>query len=243
MTWKNRIASCAAILLLIGIVIAFVDLCCFCESFYEKEYGKLKTADEIGISEQDLWAASEALLDYLRDERDDLLISAKIHGEWREVFNEREKLHMADVKQLYRMSRASGYTCLALGALTLGLLLFRTKKSHRAGILKGYLNGNLIFLAIIAALGIFAAVDFDTFWTGFHRILFTNDLWLLNPQTDILIMMFPEQFFFDLVMRIAGAAALTMGILMLGAYLWKRKLDGQAEDETGKNAGKTGYAA
>jgi len=45
-------------------------------------------------------------------------------------------------------------------------------------------------------------VDFTSFWVSFHHLFFTNDLWLLNPETDVLIMMVPQQFFSDLVARI-----------------------------------------
>ena len=37
----------------------------------------------------------------------------------------------------------------------------------------------------------------------FHLISFTNDLWILDPRRDYLIMMFPQGFFFDSTMFIA----------------------------------------
>ena len=54
-----------------------------------------------------------------------------------------------------------------------------------------------------AFLGIWAYVDFNAFWTMFHEILFTNDLWLLDPRVSIMINMFPEEFWFGMVIRIA----------------------------------------
>lgn len=44
--------------------------------------------------------------------------------------------------------------------------------------------------------------DFNGFWTTFHQLFFTNDLWLLNPATDLMINLFPEAFFSHLVIRI-----------------------------------------
>ena len=72
----------------------------------------------------------------------------------------------------------------------------------------GYIHANWGFLLLFGLLALFAALDFNTFWTNFHRVFFTNDLWLLDPRTDILIQMVPGQFFFDLVMRIAFALSL-----------------------------------
>ena len=36
----------------------------------------------------------------------------------------------------------------------------------------------------------------------FHEISFNNNLWLLNPETDNLIKLFPLEFFYDFVLKI-----------------------------------------
>lgn len=238
---ESGFAAAAAMLLLIGIAVFWIDIFCFSFSFYQKEYEKLGTAKSIGMTEQSLTMATQALLDYLRDNRDDLSVTAEIQGEVREVFNAREKQHMVDVKQLYLTARAVGYGCLALGAGCLLLLFWKAGKSKygKEEILQGYLKGNGIFFAILAVIGLFAAIDFDTFWTLFHKVLFTNDLWLLNPRTDILIMIVPEEFFFDLVMRIAEAAVSSIGLLLLGAWFWKKKLEKETDGKGYAEAGET----
>ena len=45
---------------------------------------------------------TNTLLDYIKDERDDLHVTATIMGQEREVFNQREIDHMKDVKALYQ---------------------------------------------------------------------------------------------------------------------------------------------
>ena len=35
-----------------------------------------------------------------------------------------------------------------------------------------------------------------------HKLLFTNDLWLLNPQTDLLIALMPEGMFMHLALQV-----------------------------------------
>ena len=42
-------------------------------------------------------------------------------------------------------------------------------------------------------------LGFDTLFTEFHLISFSNDFWLLDPNIDVLIMMFPDGFWFDVV--------------------------------------------
>ena len=56
---------------------------------------------------------------------------------------------------------------------------------------------------MLACIGAYVAVDFSSFWTKFHHIFFTNDLWLLDYDTDRMIRICPEQLFFDIVVRFA----------------------------------------
>ena len=145
---KSGFSATAAILLLIGIAVFWIDIFCFSFSFYQKEYEKLGNSKIHWYDKQSLTMATQALLDYLRDNRDDLSVTAEIQGEVREVFNAREKQHMVDVKQLYLTARAVGYGCLALGAGCLLLLFWKAgkRKYGKEEILQGYLKGNGIFL-------------------------------------------------------------------------------------------------
>ncbi|MEY8381871.1 TIGR01906 family membrane protein [Christensenellaceae bacterium 44-20] len=213
-------AVCGAFVVL-GVILNCVNFFCFQKSFYQREYQKLDTAEQIGMSGADLQAATDALLDYLRGRREDLHVQATIGGQQREVFNQREILHMVDVRMLYLWAMRIGNGLLILAAAF--YLWAWIGGRDKAAVLGGYLQGNYILLGLIAALGIYAALDFNSFWTGFHKIFFTNDLWLLDPRTDLLIQMVPEQFFFDLVMRIVVSAAVIIAVLMVAAHLAKRR--------------------
>ena len=75
-------------------------------------------------------------------------------------------------------------------------------------------------LSLIAAgLALWAAVNFDGLFVTFHRAAFRNELWLLNPRTDLLIRLMPQEMFVDLGLK--GLAAFTAGMGLYGAILWK----------------------
>ena len=59
------------------------------------------------MSMEDLDRATVMLLDYLNDRRDDLDMQAEEFGVMAETFDEREKTHMIDVKNLYRFAAKS----------------------------------------------------------------------------------------------------------------------------------------
>jgi D-alanyl-D-alanine carboxypeptidase len=64
-------------------------------------------------------------------------------------------------------------------------------------------------------VGLGAAIvstDFDHYWRIFHTIFFTNDLWLLDPSTDMLINIVPLEFFIALVER---CALLFIGFILI----------------------------
>ncbi len=210
------------VLFLFGLLIAVIDLTCFDKAFYAREYAKLDTAASMGMRKADLDTAMDALLQYLLGERDDLLVYAKVDGKVRAVFNEREIQHMQDVRALYRGGTALGYGMLAVGTVFFAWAL--GKRERQKKVLSGYIRGNLVFLVILGAVALFATIDFDTFWTMFHQMVFTNDLWLLDPGTDLLIRMVPQQFFFDLVLRIALFSLGIVGLLLAGAAVWKKRL-------------------
>ena len=59
----------------------------------------------------------------------------------------------------------------------------------------------------------------------FHELFFNNDLWILDPRTELLIRMLPEGFFFDMVVRIGWIFSVLLIILLYisGVILWKQK--------------------
>lgn len=188
-------------MLITALLVLSIEMFAVNQDFFESEYDQLGTADHIGISRQDLSQVTRNLLAYTTGSRDSLDMQAKINGEYREVFGQREKTHMVDVKALYLAAR-NVRAWFFVGAAVLIVLAFAI--SGRKALLwlcRSFLCVSGVFVVVVAAIGIYAASDFTAFWTSFHHVFFTNDLWLLNP-TDVLIMMVPEQFFSDLVTKI-----------------------------------------
>lgn len=206
--------------ILVSLGLFAVDVCSFRRSFYEKEYSKLNTAADMGMTHADLMDATDILLDYLKDRRDDLNLQTTVNGQTVEMFDGREKAHMVDVKALYRNAMRAAWIAAGLSVLLILILAIGAKK-HRRTALKWVLAGFGLFMLVLGAAAIYAAVDFNSFWTNFHRLFFDNDLWLLY-EDERLIQMVPEQFFSDLVARIVAAFAISAAVLM-GANLLMQK--------------------
>ena len=224
----------ASLLLIVGLLILSIEMFAFNRSFFEEEYEKLNTAESIGMSAEDLSMVTDVLLDYTAGNRETLDIQVQIGGEAQEVFGQREKDHMVDVQALYLNARTVR-TVSFIGAVVLiaAAFLFRGKKALQL-LCRSFLSVSGVFALVVIGLGIYAAVDFASFWTSFHHLFFTNDLWLLDPRTDVLIMMVPEPFFSSLVARIIirfVSIFITLNIAAaVGAWLIKRKHKMQAKE-------------
>ena len=189
-------------LLIVAVFLTLVDVCCFDRSFYVKEYKKNSTAEVIGISDEQLMMVTEHLLGYLEDTEEVLKIDAEIGGVVRNVFDERDTMHMVDVKVLYQNAMLVRNVTLILALVIFGYNLLHMKKDVVASLAVSFYKALGAFMMICAAVLIGAAVDFDAMWRFFHTIFFSNDLWLLDPNVSVLINMVPLQFFFDLVTKI-----------------------------------------
>lgn len=214
----------SALIFIMIILLTSIQLNAFNLDFFRSEYKQLETAKVIGMSDQDLMVTTQELLDYIKGERSDLKIQANIKGEERQVFNQREIDHMVDVQKLF----VNGFWLRSIGIviliLLLGILFYLTGPKFPKYWAGGYLVGAAIFIVLLGAIGIAISRDFLWFWDNFHYLIFTNDLWILNPETDVLIQMVPEKFFFDLVIRIiASFAAVIMILAVLSGMLLRAR--------------------
>ena len=207
----RMLAAVAGFCLIFGLLCTVICVGASSRNFYYKEYEKLGVHNDIGISMEELKEATDVLLDYTEGKREDMVVYADIKGVNEPVFNERETAHMYDVRNLFINVRAVGIAAIILGAV--GLVLIAVFARDKKDFFKGYLYGNIAFFAIVAFIVAYAATDFTAFWTSFHHVFFTNDLWLLDPATDNLILMVPEQFFFDLVFMIVGVFVAISAVL------------------------------
>ncbi len=81
-------------------------------------------------------------------------------------------------------------------------------------------------MALILAVGLISLGGFDALFLKFHQISFRNDLWQLNPNTDYLLMMFPQGFWFDSTALVAAITIIgsVVTVAVSGGYLlWRRR--------------------
>lgn len=199
-------AFCVVLIVLITSVEAVVY---FNPGYFEKEYTKYGVLERVHMEMDDLLHVTDEMMDYLKGEREDLVVETIVDGEEREFFNEKEKRHMVDVQQLFLGAMRLRMEAAVIAAVFIGILCL---KKQGVVMLRMMQWGIGLFLGGMAGLALLISTDFTKYFTYFHLIFFDNDDWILNPRTDLLINIVPEGFFRDTAYAIAF---LFLGVCLL----------------------------
>ena len=164
------------------------------KNYYYKYSEKNNIAEYAGVDSDKLKKMYSNLIDYIY-KGDQNLINTD--------FNKREVSHMVDVNKLYNINIMVTYVATISLIAYIVYLSFAYKKKR--SIYRELKFIRKIFLTILFAmiiLSIIISIDFDSAFIKFHHLFFNNDLWLLDPRTDIMIRMLPQDFFMNMAIRI-----------------------------------------
>ena len=203
-------------------------------SLYYREQMRAGVLETAGVSEEELLQLDERLALCLvgtENWNDDWgwngagkPLRVTVDGVEQDAFNAREIQHMEDCQRLFDLLRTLRLSLAIAAALLvmLSLILEWKEKPARAGSVAPVWIASLILIVPLAIFGVWAAIDFNSAFSFFHRLLFTNDLWLLNPATDLLIRICPSSMFANMGLRIAlRSAVILLGVpLLLTILKW-----------------------
>lgn len=171
--------------------------------FYEREYKKYQVADSLNMTMDNIMDVTDQMMAYLIGNKAELSVITDVDGETQDFFNEQDRFHMGEVKDLF----LGGLKIrnIMLVAVLLILILLAARKADLIKLLpRAYFVTLGITGVITVVLGGLFASDFDKYFRIFHEIFFDNDQWMFDPATDYMIRMLPEGFFYDFVFRIGG---------------------------------------
>jgi len=190
---------------------------------YRNGFEKYNVSGATGLDKAELEQVASGLIGYFNSGDEYISLTVVKDGEPSELFNQREVVHLKDVKALVQMNhRLLVGTAVYVGAYA-GISLLWRGKQYRRRLAWSVFIGSSITLGIIVALGAGSMLlDFDELFTRFHLVAFTNDLWMLDPATDYLIMLFPEGFWYDSAVLLGQITAATAGTLcVISRLYWK----------------------
>lgn len=191
---------CTSLSLIFVLLVSSVELALYSnKNYFEREYVKYQVAETVDMNISDLLVVTDEMMKYLRDKREDLNIYTTVSGQVREFFNEREKAHMKDVKDLFVKAE---FLRTVLGIFVfVSFIIFLLRKQKNI-LFRSFVWTSGVFLSVSVTVGIIVSTNFYKYFTIFHELFFDNDLWILDPRTDLLINIVPEPFFMDTALRI-----------------------------------------
>ncbi len=140
-------------------------------------------------------------------------------------FTPEEQSHLQDVKSLISTMNALYYGSVVIFILLLIGFYIRYKKDmiHFIRLLsRMVLIGSIAALILIIAIFLLAVFYFNPTFILFHLLFFPQGNWIF-ANTSLLITLFPEQFFFDITLRIfVYALAQAAVFLIIGWWLSKQ---------------------
>ena len=187
---------------------------------YRNEYEKYDVLSDLDMSMDDVMYVTHEMMDYLRGEGDTLSVITTVEGREQDFFNEQDRFHMGEVRDLF-----IGGLNIRIGACVAAVLciifLIITRADMRKIIPRSYWIALGVTGAAVLLIGIAAVVDFNAVFVQFHHIFFDNDLWIFDPAEDYMIRMLPEGLFYDMVIRIGAIFVVSLVVLLVLSFIPK----------------------
>jgi len=168
----------------------------------------------------------DMITSYLKGGNDAFQHLYTVNGTEYAAFNQKEQQHMADVQGLFRLCRTVMFCSLGVTVFLFFVLAYKKSTAFRH--IQATLLIEIILILIIVTQTIMMK-SFDNLFFRFHEVAFTNDLWLLDPSTDLLIRLMPIEFFISYAAIIGGLWLAGMIGLLIFSTIRINKLQDKGE--------------
>lgn len=150
---------------------------------YTFSISKFNIAENTKLSINDMKENYSYVIDYLLYNRDDEFDLPSLD------YSKDGAFHFQEVRHLFKLAKST-ILILTIVLIILGVVYNKIYKDYKY--IK-YISFISIIIPII--ISIVVSINFNFFFTVFHKIFFNNDKWLFNPNTDPIITILPEEFF------------------------------------------------
>ena len=191
---------CFSILIITGIIKFTVGF----KELYYYDIDKLNIPILSNLSEEEIILNYDYLIDYNLGKDDKNFEMPTIKS------SPQGKIHFEEVRDIFQNINKLFDLCLVISII--GVFINLKYKNTK------FLNitsKSLISIPIILALPI--VINFEGSFVIFHKLMFSNDYWIFDPNLDPVIDMLPQQFFFHAGVMILSLI-LVSSILMYVVY-------------------------
>ncbi len=187
------------------------------KNFLLKLFFKFNVKENLpfNISDNDLSKISYELMNYLRGHSLYLDTKIFINDSLKELYSITAKIHMADVRNIFITNIHFAVYSFIISSL---IIIIYSYKNRLNEIFYAYIKTIIGILFILLSIIAFALIDFSSFFMLFHKIIFTNEYYLFDPNIDYIILMLPEELFANVGLKVS--ILFIFIILLFTAFLY-----------------------
>lgn len=177
--WFNVVMTIVGILFILSFAVTVV---LYFRPLYYQDIERLSIESRSGYSEAEIRENYDVLIDY-----------NTIFGPERLEFptlpmSETAEIHFEEVKHILLFFQYG--LLITLPLLIIGIIISR--KWNQFGWMR---CADMALAALVVLVVGYMAIDWDGFFVFFHKLMFRNDYWFFDYETDPIILMLPDTFF------------------------------------------------
>jgi integral membrane protein (TIGR01906 family) len=180
---------------------------------YEYGVNTYDISNATGIDRSELIKVYQQLIDFYNSRVASPQVEVDRNGETFNIFSEKELIHLNDVKGLMMLDYVVQWITIVV-IIVSALVIVLIEKEKWRELAKSMFRGSIATIVLMVFLGLWSFIGFENLFILFHLISFSNELWILDPSRDYLIMLFPGGFFYDVALY--GFAAIIMESIIIG---------------------------
>ena len=194
--------------------------------WYRRAYERYDVLSDLDMTMDDLMFVTEEMMEYLINNREELVVYTTIGGEYKDFFGAQERFHMWEVQLLFLGGLELRLMAIIVFLLCL-IILLATKANLKKLLPPSFWIALGITVVTSIALALIFYFNFSRAFVIFHEIFFDNDYWIFDPRQSYMIRMLPERLFYDMIMRVLAFFGISilvlLGMSILLHHVWKRK--------------------
>lgn len=202
----NLLSLTAIISLILLIYSGSILYAAFDETFYHKEFEKLGVYS--ALKGYDIISINQNVLDFLAGGKEELTV---------EFFNSREINHLRDVRAIFSIIISTFF--ISLVSLILSFIVLFLIIKNKIKILKffdrTFMVAALAVVSINVILILALSVDFGMSFAIFHKSFFKENSYSFDPLYEKIVVLYPEQLFYDAGIMILKYASIIAWIIIL----------------------------
>ena len=180
--------------------------------------------------------AAQGIAQYMDGQKNEILHP---DGSGIPLFSEDEMLHLKDVQGIVSVLKIIRWAGGLIAIAGIGISWFLSKKKEPNTVMQsvwqGFAWASIFLFLVAAAVCIWGFADFESLFLLFHQVSFANDLWLMNPQTDLMIALMPESFFMWYGGELIKSLLPILGIMLCLIISWlkvgRKEMKGAKEEK------------